>query len=286
MKKFLLSAALAAFAFNASAEETVFFESNFSKIFEPFKDFVGSGDNAGKSLDAVGDNDPGAYLPKMITPKATINGVDNMTPAKVMIELGWDLIGPKNDADGYINFQKFYLKMGTTTKQGSVTLPKIPELGDGTENVWVSYDWCPWKQGETSKTDPGKFDDAQVVIIVKNGDNEVQFPQPGLSLPTGSDLKWHKVNVELKGVKLDKESRITIRNIDQQFGENGTTKGWYRYFLNNIKVYKENSSSVNEIEVTDNIEPQYFNLQGVKVSNPEKGIYIRVTGNKAEKIVL
>ena len=129
MKKILLSAALAAFMFNASAEETVFFESNFSEIFEPFKDFVGTGSNAGKSLDAVGDNDPGAYLPKMTTPKATINGVANMTPAKVMTELGWDLIGPKNDADGYINFQKFYLKMGTTTKQGSVTLPKIPELG-------------------------------------------------------------------------------------------------------------------------------------------------------------
>ena len=33
-------------------------------------------------------------------------------------------------------------------------------------------------------------------------------------------------------------------------------------------------------------EAAYFNLQGVRVQNPDKGLYIRVAGGKAEKIVL
>ena len=33
-------------------------------------------------------------------------------------------------------------------------------------------------------------------------------------------------------------------------------------------------------------EAVYFNLQGVKVANPEKGLYIKVVGNKASKVIL
>ena len=36
----------------------------------------------------------------------------------------------------------------------------------------------------------------------------------------------------------------------------------------------------------DNAEAVYFNLQGVKVANPENGMFIKVTGNKAEKVVI
>ncbi len=42
-----------------------------------------------------------------------------------------------------------------------------------------------------------------------------------------------------------------------------------------------------EIIAEDNEKPVYFNLQGLKVSNPEKGnIYIRVKGNKTQKVRL
>lgn len=45
-------------------------------------------------------------------------------------------------------------------------------------------------------------------------------------------------------------------------------------------------SGVAEIEAAEAIEPVYFNLQGVKVANPEKGLYIKVEGKKATKVVL
>ncbi len=36
----------------------------------------------------------------------------------------------------------------------------------------------------------------------------------------------------------------------------------------------------------DNAPSEYYNLQGVKVENPKKGLYIRIKGNKASKIIL
>ncbi|MDE6071427.1 MAG: hypothetical protein K2G53_02610 [Muribaculaceae bacterium] len=49
--------------------------------------------------------------------------------------------------------------------------------------------------------------------------------------------------------------------------------------------YAAAGSGVAEIEA-EAAEAVYYNLQGVKVANPEKGLYIKVEGNKATKVVL
>lgn len=46
------------------------------------------------------------------------------------------------------------------------------------------------------------------------------------------------------------------------------------------------STGVNEVEVNENAPAVYYNLQGVKVAEPENGLYIRVQGNKATKVML
>lgn len=53
-------------------------------------------------------------------------------------------------------------------------------------------------------------------------------------------------------------------------------------------LYKivNDGSIVTEIETTEDCEPVYYNLQGIKVANPEKGLYIRVQGKKATKVIL
>ena len=33
-------------------------------------------------------------------------------------------------------------------------------------------------------------------------------------------------------------------------------------------------------------EPVYYNLQGVRVQNPGKGLYIKVPANRSEKVIL
>ena len=46
------------------------------------------------------------------------------------------------------------------------------------------------------------------------------------------------------------------------------------------------SSAIDEIVTEENTDVEYYNLQGVRVMNPEKGIYIKRQGGKTSKVVL
>ena len=46
------------------------------------------------------------------------------------------------------------------------------------------------------------------------------------------------------------------------------------------------SNGVEGIVVDENVAPIYYNLQGVKVANPENGVFIKVQGSKATKVVM
>ena len=52
-------------------------------------------------------------------------------------------------------------------------------------------------------------------------------------------------------------------------------------------IYKisAGSSAIEEVGADENAPVEYYNLQGVKVANPEKGIFIKKQGNKATKVV-
>lgn len=50
---------------------------------------------------------------------------------------------------------------------------------------------------------------------------------------------------------------------------------------------KASSSAIETVEAAEADAPVvYYNLQGVRVANPENGLYIRVQGNKVEKVAL
>lgn len=54
-----------------------------------------------------------------------------------------------------------------------------------------------------------------------------------------------------------------------------------------IVKYDESTLGVDNIMANDNDAPVvYYNLQGVRVANPENGLYIRVQGNKATKVLV
>lgn len=46
------------------------------------------------------------------------------------------------------------------------------------------------------------------------------------------------------------------------------------------------ASGINDVTADDNAPVEYYNLQGVKVANPEGGIFIKKQGSKAEKVVV
>ncbi|MBQ2046166.1 MAG: hypothetical protein II260_03160, partial [Muribaculaceae bacterium] len=45
-------------------------------------------------------------------------------------------------------------------------------------------------------------------------------------------------------------------------------------------------SGIENIEINENGSVVYYNLQGVKVANPENGVFIRVQGGKASKVAM
>ena len=52
-------------------------------------------------------------------------------------------------------------------------------------------------------------------------------------------------------------------------------------------LFKESESDgIADITVDENAPVEYFNLQGVRVANPENGLYIRRQGNKATKVLV
>ena len=64
-----------------------------------------------------------------------------------------------------------------------------------------------------------------------------------------------------------------------------------KYFLvagiKNTKEYVlENSSAIEKIGTDVNAPVEYYNLQGVKVANPENGIFIKKQGSRTTKVVL
>lgn len=56
----------------------------------------------------------------------------------------------------------------------------------------------------------------------------------------------------------------------------------------NLPMVFKNSgnSAVTEVVVDENAPVEYYNLQGVRVENPAKGLYIRKQGNKVTKVIL
>lgn len=51
-------------------------------------------------------------------------------------------------------------------------------------------------------------------------------------------------------------------------------------------MYEVDKTGLDEVIVDEDAPVEYFNLQGVRVANPENGLYIKRQGNKVEKVVL
>ena len=48
----------------------------------------------------------------------------------------------------------------------------------------------------------------------------------------------------------------------------------------------KDASGINDVTIDENAPVEYYNLQGVKVENPENGIFIKRQGSKATKVIL
>ena len=53
-----------------------------------------------------------------------------------------------------------------------------------------------------------------------------------------------------------------------------------------LRYSERDENAIEVIEAAGEVAPVYYNLQGVRVANPAEGVYIKVAGDKAEKVYL
>lgn len=282
MKKILLSISMVALAMSANAQtsETVYFQEDFEWL-APYAQAGKNGNGDPAAGNTVGTNGTESESPKLDACK-----VDGKTALEAMQEKGyslvfayqWDKDPKKPDISVYL--QQNYLKFNKTGNLGGkgyqcgLVLPSIKDVPADAE-VLVSFDWCPMKQGD------GVFDGTQMAVIVENGEDVKEFKAETLKWEDKSDYAWKNSVISLTGAKIDAATKLTIRNNNEEWAK----KTAHRFFIDNIKVYSAaaQGSAVAEVEVAEDAPVEYYNLQGVRVANPENGLFIVKQGNKVSK---
>ena len=149
--------------------------------------------------------------------------VDGVTAFDAVEKLGYKFIYDKND-NKRIYLQQNYLKFGKTGNHAGIILPPIDGVPEAKDNVTLSFDWCGMRQGS------GKIDPVNLIVIFENGSDKVQIDIPELGWEDGHKLEWVRAEVSLKGITVNKDTKITIT---QTQWEVGTANRW---FLDNIKI--------------------------------------------------
>ena len=190
--------------------EIVYFMENFEWL-EPYS----AAGSAGRSVET---DDLSANAPAL-----TSVTVDGVTAFDAVEKLGYKFIYDKND-NKRIYLQQNYLKFGKTGNHAGIILPPIDGVPEAKDNVTLSFDWCGMRQRS------GKIDPVNLIVIFENGSDKVQIDIPELGWEDGHKLEWVRAEVSLKGITVNKDTKITIT---QTQWEVGTANRW---FLDNIKI--------------------------------------------------
>lgn len=85
---------------------------------------------------------------------------------------------------------------------------------------------------------------------------------------------------------LTKSADNTSNSMTFYAGQGSNNSNYTGYMAHAYIFYRQAGSGVADLTVDENAPVEYYNLQGVKVANPENGIFIRRQGTKVEKIMV
>ena len=150
-------------------------------------------------------------------------------------------------------------------------------------------------------------DQPTAIVITPTGDNKCTFVLPDLSLDLGNGpASLGKIEVpdvtitENNGVKTyaGKVDGMKLMGgaIEADVVLNGTIDAADKVSMKidvmwlgnpiNVTFTTDKLAGINDITADDNAEAEYYRLDGVKVSEPTNGIYIRRQGNKVTKVIV
>ncbi|MDE5631756.1 MAG: hypothetical protein K2I54_02960 [Muribaculaceae bacterium] len=180
----------------------------------------------------VETNNPDATAQQLGTNKVNIDGTD-VTTYQALLAMGYEFPVTCHSSRGarpanqQVYLQRNYLKMGLTGYYSGLTLKPI-ETVPANEHVLIAFDWCSQRQGS------GTWDPTKLVVVVKNGEEEVQFEVPDHEYVKDGAYYWTNARIDLGTILIDKNTKITIRNCDDQWP--GDSNGALRWFIDNIKI--------------------------------------------------
>lgn len=179
-----------------------------------------------KSGQTVETNDPGAKSDNL---KAENN--DGKKIIDEFYDRGYKFLAAHADnkseraPEEQIYMNANYLKFGLTGYQSGIILPAMTTVPEGAK-VILAFDWCSQRQGS------GVWDATDLVVIVNNDGTETVFEVPVYHFPQDAKYEWKNARIDLSSVKVDKNTKISIRNSDEQW----PSAKALRWFIDNIKI--------------------------------------------------
>lgn len=307
MRKFTLSLLLlgAAFSMNAQDQKYVVFEDNFDWLLPWANALNANGQACG---DAIGTNDAASIQRALNNITISENGED-ITAYKALQDKGYSLqikTRTKNlteedikkinkNASNCTFLQRslenneatgVYFLFGRPRSSVGLTTPALDKCGDGIKGFTVSFDWCPQRQGT------GEYDVTHLSVCVNENTTvgEGRENVPDITVENNAKLEWRHVELKFENYTLLGTDKITIRPGANQWPSNNNTNDNCRYFFRNLKITSDDpklgDTAVGDIAVDENAPVEYFNLQGVRVADPFKGVYIVRQGSKVSKRII
>ena len=284
----------AVFSMNAQREYVVF-EDDFKWLMPWAEALNANGQACG---DPVGKNDVSDNVSvsrALNNIKIDVDGTEISADQKVL-DMGYELLIKSNNTASkpegncvYLQRQLdqddvatgVYLKFGLTGYSAGITTPQLEKAGsEGVTNFTVSFDWAPQRQAS------GTYDKTHLAVYV--GDGTAAGSRINLedhTLSANAPLEWQHVDVKFDNYTLTGTDRITIRPGANQWP--GGTSSAFRFYLKDLKITTTTVlTGVDDVTVDCNQPVEYYNLQGIRVAEPDNGLYIVRQGNKVTKMTI
>ena len=194
----------------------------------------------------------------------------------------------KYPGDGYMHIKFMYNVYSTTLGQGTPvwTQMGIETNSNGYSNSWNESVNFTYSEDDFAARweDDGSFkEDAEGNAIW----DPTQWKVIEFNQAIGGDWPF-RIRFWSQGGNAWNNFAFFIRDFEITFYEGEESPGCnFTTELITVNEIFTPSAGVESLEEADvNAPIEYFNLQGVKVANPEKGIYIKKQGDKAKKVVL
>lgn len=167
--------------------------------------------------------------------------------------------------NGYLNIEMF----GGKLTEDQPTAIVITATGDN-KCTFVLPDLSLDLGNSTGPASLGKIEVPDVTITENNGVKTYSGKVDGMKLMDGAI----EADVVLNGT-IDAADKVSMK-IDVMWLGNPI----------NVTFTTDKLAGISDITADDNAEAEYYRLDGVKVSEPSNGIYIRRQGNKVTKVIV